>query len=352
MATPVYWRGGLVSVRFVAMKTGALPATWRTTVVTALSPVIWGTTYLLSTEVLPSGIPLTTGAIRTLPAGIALVIMTRGFRPGMSWSRLLVLSFLNIAAFQSLLFVAAQRLPGGIAAVANALQPLMIVFLIAWAERKPPPTLAMGAAFLGAAGMTGMLLSPGVPIDSIGLFAAIAGSACLAVGTFLTLRWRNGIPLLPFIGWKLVLGGLMLAIPATLWDPSMPDLSPEHWLGYAYLSLLGTGVAYALWFRGLARLPPVAVSALGLLGPVTAILLGWWFLDERLRMGQAAGIATVLASVGILQVTSQSSLLPWPAAAPAKPGDRQSAGRQRTFRARGDGLRRNPAATTTNRKRT
>ena len=33
-------------------------------------------------------------------------------------------------------------------------------------------------------------------------------------------------------------------------------------------------VAYALWFRGIARLPSVAVSSLGLLSPVTAVLLG------------------------------------------------------------------------------
>lgn len=301
------------------MKTGSLPATWRTTVVTALSPVIWGTTYLLSTEVLPAGVPLTTGAIRTLPAGIVLVIAIRSFRPGMPWSRLLVLSFLNIAAFQSLLFVAAQRLPGGIAAVVTALQPLMIVFLIAWVERRPPPAITLGAALLGIAGVAGMLLSPGVRLDATGVFSAIAGSACLAVGTFLTLRWRNGMPLLPFVGWKLVSGGLMLAIPALLWERPQPYLLAEQWLGYAYLSLLGTVVAYALWLRGLAQLPPVAVSALGLLSPVTAILLGWWFLDEGLRIGQVVGIATVLASVGILQVTSQSSLRPLPGTARSMP---------------------------------
>lgn len=307
------------------MKTGPIHATGRITAVTALAPVIWGTTYLLSTEVLPAGVPMMTAAIRTLPAGIALVLATRSFRPGVPWPRLWLLSFLNITAFQSLLFVAAQRLPGGIAAMVSALQPLMMVFLIGWVDRRPPAGRAVGAALLGTVGMTGVLFSPGVSLDAVGVIAAIAGSASLTVGSVLALRWRNEMPLLPFIGWKLVLGGLMLALPAALWEQPLPDLSAAQWLGYTYLSLVGTVAASVLWFRGLDRLPPVAVSALGLLSPVTAILLGWWLLDEGLRIGQAAGIAAVLASMAILQVTSQGSHRPPSGSSWIKPERRRSA---------------------------
>lgn len=305
MATPVYWRGEGSFAMIVAMKTA--PATWITTLVTSLTPIIWGTTYVLSSEVLPAGMPLATAAIRTLPAGIVLVLVTRSFRPSVPWRRLLVLSLLNIAAFQYLLFVAAQRLPGGIAAIVSAVQPLMVVFLGWWIDRRRPHALTLGGAALGVAGMGGMFLLPGVRPDGIGLLAAFAGSACMAVGTFLAHRWRDDMPLLPFIGWKLALGGLMLAGPALLWDRDLPPLSAVQWMGYAYLSLLGTVLAYVLWFRGLAALPTVAVSALGLLSPVTAILLGWYFLGEILHIAQVGGIAAVLAGVGTIQVTSQWS---------------------------------------------
>jgi probable blue pigment (indigoidine) exporter len=292
------------------MKRISLPVAATTTLLTALTPVIWGTTFVLSSEVLPQGQPLTTAAIRTLPAGFALVLATRCFRPGVPMRRLLVLSMLNIAAFQALLFVAAQRLPGGIAAVVGALQPLMIVFLSWWIDQRKPHTLTLGAAGLGLAGMGAVFVSTGVRFDTLGLVAAFAGSASLAAGTFLAVRWRDGMPLLPFIGWKLALGGLMLLVPALALEGEPPPLTPGQWMGYAYLSLLGTVVAYILWFRGLALLPPVSVSALGLLTPVTAILLGWLLLGEALQPGQVVGIAVVLASVGVLQVTASGSHQP------------------------------------------
>lgn len=292
-----------VTSKMTAMNT-TLPAKALTTMLTALTPVIWGTTFVLSSEVLPQGVPLTTAAIRTLPAGFALLILTRSFRPEVPMRRLLVLSLLNISAFQALLFVAAQRLPGGIAAVVGALQPLMIVFLTWRIDKRKPHALTLVAAGLGLAGMGAVFVTSGVRFDTLGLLAAFAGSASLAAGTFLAVRWRDGMPLLPFIGWKLALGGLMLLGPALVIERELPPLSPAQWMGYAYLSLLGTVVAYILWFRGLAILPPVSVSALGLLTPVTAILLGWLLLGESLQPGQMAGIAVVLASVGALQVSA------------------------------------------------
>ncbi|MBT61590.1 MAG: hypothetical protein CML13_00050 [Puniceicoccaceae bacterium] len=118
---------------------------------TALAPILWGTTYLVATEYLPAGRPLWAAVIRTLPAGLLLIAYTRQRVHSISWGRLLLLSGLNIAAFQALLFVAAYRLPGGIAAIAGALQPLMIlalawgilivlasVFVLQWQRRTKP----------------------------------------------------------------------------------------------------------------------------------------------------------------------------------------------------------------------
>lgn len=320
----VCWRKTQGAIRLVPMKSKSWQETIITTLVTSLTPVIWGTTYALSTEVLPSGLPLTTATIRTLPAGIVLVLATRCFRPAVPWLRLMVLSLLNIAAFQALLFVAAQRLPGGIAAVVSALQPLMMVVLVWGIDSRRPHAITLAAALLGLVGMAGVFLSPEGRYDTLGVIAALAGSACMAVGTYLALRWRNEMPLLPFIGWKLTLGGTMLSVPAIMWEPSLPALSTAQWMGYAYLSLLGTVIAYVLWFRGLAMLPPVAVSSLGLLSPVTAILLGWLLLGEDLNLGQAVGIAIVMASVAVLQVTSswsQATMLP---SLSIKPGYRRT----------------------------
>ena len=85
-----------------------------------LGPVIWGSTYIVTTELLPPDRPFTAALLRTLPAGLLLVLWCRrwpAWGDGVGWRRLLVLAALNIGVFQALLFVAAYRLPGGVAAV-------------------------------------------------------------------------------------------------------------------------------------------------------------------------------------------------------------------------------------------
>ena len=72
-------------------------------------------------------------------------------------------------------------------------------------------------------------------------------------------------------------------------------------------------VAYALWFRGIARLPSVAVSSLGLLSPVTAVLLGWALLGQAMTGVSLVGMLVVLASILAVQ---------WAMSRPVSPGGR------------------------------
>ncbi|MFD0428576.1 EamA family transporter [Streptomyces zhihengii] len=105
--------------------------------------------------------------------------------------------------------------------------------------------------------------------------AALGGALVMATGVVLAKRWASPAPLLATTGWQLVAGGLLLLPVALLVEgPPPAGLTAVNLGGYAYLSLIGAAVAYALWFRGIRELPPTAVSFLGLLSPVVATLLG------------------------------------------------------------------------------
>ncbi|HWP19035.1 MAG TPA: EamA family transporter [Burkholderiaceae bacterium] len=290
---------------------------WLDTLLTALAPAIWGSTYIVTTEVLPPARPFTAAALRALPAGLLLLLFTRVWPARQEWPRLLALSALNIGVFQALLFVSAYRLPGGVAAVVGAIQPLLVMALARAVEGRRAPGLAVAAAAVGIAGMAALLLSPDARWDGVGVAAALAGAACMATGTFLTRRWRLGTPVLALTGWQLLLGGLMLAPLAWWWDPALPPLTLSQSLGYAYLSLVGALVAYALWFRGIGRLSPVAVSSLGLLSPLTAVVLGWVLLDQAMRGLSFVGLVAVLGSVLTVQ-WAMSRPPRHPAAAPPR----------------------------------
>ncbi|PCR16591.1 EamA family transporter, partial [Klebsiella pneumoniae] len=127
---------------------------------TALAPAIWGTTYIVTSQFLPPDRPFIAALLRVLPAGIALLIWSRRFPQRGEWAKLIVTGILNIGAFQALLFIAAYRLPGGLAAVIGAIQPLLVD-----APRlvRRPAALAWLAVFSAIAGILGMamlLLSP------------------------------------------------------------------------------------------------------------------------------------------------------------------------------------------------
>lgn len=280
---------------------------WRDTLLTALAPAIWGSTYIVTSELLPPDRPFTAALIRTLPAGLLLLLLTRQLPARRHWWRLLVLGALNIGVFQALLFVAAYRLPGGLAAVLGAIQPLLVM-LLAWAVDGRSPALAtLGAAVAGLFGMAVLLLSPQTLFEPVGMAAAALGAASMATGVWLTRRWQLDLPVLALTGWQLVIGGLMLAPVAWLADAPLPPLGPLEWAAYAYLSLAGALLAYALWFRGVARLPTVAVASLGLLSPLTAVVLGWVLLSQSITGTALAGLVIVLASVFAVQWTTARS---------------------------------------------
>lgn len=280
---------------------------WPLILTTAIGPLIWGSTYMVTTEFLPPERPYWAALFRCLPAGLIL-IATTGFKLPLreNWRKLLALSALNIGVFQALLFIAAYRLPGGLAAVMGAVQPLMVMVLILVVDKIPPSKSAWLAAFIGVLGMAVLLLGPSAKWDTIGVAAALGGAACMGLGTFLTNRWKLPMPVLALTGWQLLLGGLMLLPLALFVDPSLPSLTPRNVLGYAYLCLFGSVLAYSLWFRAAARISPAAVSSLALLSPLAAVILGWVFLGQSLTARTGIGFALVLLSIIGVQLTSSS----------------------------------------------
>ena len=131
--------------------------------ITAVTPAVWGTTYAVTTEFLPPDRPLLAGTLRALPAGLLLLAVTRTLPRGAWWWKSAVLGMLNIGVFFALLFAAAYRLPGGMAAVLGAAQPLVVAGLtvLLLTERVRLRTVLAGV--LGAGGVALAVLTATAP---------------------------------------------------------------------------------------------------------------------------------------------------------------------------------------------
>ncbi|MES1986736.1 MAG: EamA family transporter, partial [Pseudomonadota bacterium] len=70
---------------------------------------------------------------------------------------------------------------------------------------------------------------------------------------------------------------------------------------FAYISLIATVIGYFCWFTGFRHLKASTVAMIGLLNPVTGVLLGVFLASELLTITQALGITLVLASIVMSQ---------------------------------------------------
>lgn len=287
---------------------------------TALAPAIWGSTYLVTTEALPAGYPVTLAALRALPAGLLLLALTRRLPPRAWLGRTFLLGGFNFALFWVLLFVAAYRLPGGVAATLGALQAMMVIFMARGWLGAPITAGAVAAAATGVLGVALLLIGPEAALDPVGVAAGLGGAASMAAGTVLSRKWRPPVSTLCFTAWQLTAGGLILLPLALVLEPPLPPLTQTNLAGLTWLGLVGAAATYALWFRGVARIEPGAVSMLGMMSPVTAVLLGWMALGQTLSPAQGLGALIVLGAVWAGQRANRPSaddVSPRPA--PARP---------------------------------
>jgi len=229
---------------------GGATRTAAFTALAAVAPISWGTTYLVTTEFLPPDRPLLSGVLRTLPAGLALLLLTRTLPRGRWWWRSAVLGLLNIGAFNALLFVAAYRLPGGVAATLTSMQPLLIAGLGVVLLGERPTAWRLGWGVAGMAGVALMVLRGEASLDLLGVVAGVAAAASAATGIVLIKRWGqpDGAGLLSFTGWQLAAGGLLF-VPLAIVEGPFPELDTAAVGGYAWLAIVATLVAYVLWFQ-------------------------------------------------------------------------------------------------------
>ena len=270
---------------------------WRAVLLTTFAPAAWGTTYLVTERFLPPDRPLLSATLRALPTGLVLLAATRRLPSREWWWRAALLGVCNIGMFFPLLFLAAYRLPGGLASTLQATSPLAVMALAALLIGERAGVARIGAAGVGLAGVGLLVLrSPG-HLDTLGLAAAFGSVVVSALGFVLIKRWTPPVDMLTLVSWQLVAGGLAL-LPVTLVvEGRPPHLDGAAVGGYLWLMTAGTGVAYWCWFTGLRAMPAGAVSLFGLVNPVVGTALGVAVAGEAFGWLQAAGLLLVLGGV-------------------------------------------------------
>ena len=269
---------------------------------------LWGSSfffYKVMNQALP---PFTIVLGRMGLAALVLnaLLMQRGQLLGRAtpWGELLLLGFLNGVVPFSLFAWAETRVSSGTAAMLNATTPLFSV-LLAHALRTERLSWGRGAGVLfGLAGVA-VLIGPAALLsaggDLLGDAACLAAAFSYAMAGVFARRLRGLSPLQVAAGQ--LTGGVLVLLPLAavtdrFWTLPLPAVSV--WAALLGISLLGTALAYLLYFRLMATAGPTNAMLVTFLLPISALLLGWVFLSEHVPGRAYAGMALIGAGLAIL----------------------------------------------------
>jgi drug/metabolite transporter (DMT)-like permease len=223
---------------------------------------------------------------------------------GRAWAHIAISSLINVVAFA--LFSSFAVLVGSTAraVIVNYSMPVWAT-LMAWlvlGERPDRP------AVIGLALCIGGLATLVYPIASTqaatGLLLALGCSLSWAAGT-IYMKWaRMHDDLLVITAWQIALAAAIFLIVLPF-SPPMATSGPVSTvaiLAVVYNGLLGTGVAYILWFAIVARLPTTTASLGALATPVVGIISSIAILGERPTIEDAIGFALILAAAACVLI--------------------------------------------------
>jgi probable blue pigment (indigoidine) exporter len=273
--------------------------TFRWTLVTAIAPVAWGTNYFVTHEYLPAGHPLYGAVLRALPAGFLLLAVARRLPRGVWWWRSVLLGICNMGAFFALIYLASQLLPVSLASTIMSAAPFTMA-LFGWALLAERPTvLVLAGATAGIGGVVLLLGAAGAAVDLRGVAASVAALTMSSCGYVLAKKWGRADGPIATTSWQLIAGGLVLIPFAVIFEGAPPHLDLPAIGGFAYVGLVATALAFTAWFAGLRHLSAATVGLIGLLNPVTGVLLGVLVSGEVLTVRQVLGLGLVLFGIAL-----------------------------------------------------
>jgi drug/metabolite transporter (DMT)-like permease len=265
--------------------------------------VLWGGSFFFAEIALESLPPLTIVTLRVGLAAITLWLVVLALKLPIPnsppiWIAFLTMGLLNNVLPFSLIVWGQSQISSGLAAILNATAPLFGVIVAGILLRDESATpLKITGVVVGFAGVIVMMDLSSIATSSLlaqlAILAAALSYACASVyGRRFKATGLN--PILVAAGQ--VTGSTLLLLPIALWvdgNDHYANVPSQVWAAIISLAVFSTAAAYILYFKLLASAGATNILLVTLLVPVSAILLGWLFLEESLQTPHIIGMAMI-----------------------------------------------------------
>jgi len=270
--------------------------------------VLWGGSFFFNGVVLRELPPFTTVLLRVAIAAIILVpglwIYGLSLPKGPSgWTPYFAVALFNNVLPFSLIVTGQTYIASGLAAILNATTPLFTIMVMAAAREEKLSARRVAGVIVGLAGV---VILHGRHLgfaggQRLGILLCLAGAFSYGISALIARRHLADTPPLAAATFQLLASTLMMIVVAGVverpWRLPMPGVST--WLAVLGLAALSTALAYIVFFQILRRSGATNVMLVTLLIPVTAILLGYFALNESISIREIAG-ALVIGSALLL----------------------------------------------------
>nr|WP_289073253.1 DMT family transporter [uncultured Halomonas sp.] len=214
---------------------------------------------------------------------------------------LLLLGVVNHVLPFSLLALATTRLEAGFTSLINATTPIFTALLGAAFFATPVQRqqyLGLALALLGVYVLSADRLDFALGGDGWFIIAILGATFCYGIAGNYSKTRLGHLPTRVLAAGSSAMSALVLLIPGVLLWPSDP-ISPLAWGNALALAMLSTTLAFLLYFGLLASAGATAASTVTFLVPVSALLWGYWLLDETLSLQVIAGMVITLLGTAI-----------------------------------------------------
>ncbi len=281
---------------------------WRTFAWLVVLALMWGPSFLFIKVAVHDIPPLTLAAARVSLAATFLYVVLRWQgrqlpRFGRQWKYFAVMGFFSNALPFSLFSWGEQYLDSALAAIINGTTPLFTIILahLVFADDRLTPTKIVGVllGFGGLLALVGPELLGGLQATTWGLLAMTVASASYGVAIVYGRKFLRGLPPLVGPAAQLTMASLyLLPLSLLIEQPySRPLPSPAAVGSVLMLALVGTALAFIIYYRIMEITSATNLSMITYLVPIVGTVLGVVVLGERLGLNAYLGCGLILLGV-------------------------------------------------------
>jgi drug/metabolite transporter (DMT)-like permease len=277
--------------------------------------MIWGSSFLWIKLAVNEVGPVMLVAFRLLFGILGLLLVVLINRPKWPTSRKAILllalfGFTNNAIPYVMISWGEQYIDSSVAAILNSSTPLFTMLIAHWFLNDDRLTFRRVAGLLVGFGGIIILLSRGLENIVLNSFwgeaAVVFAAFCYGASSVLARATSKGVS--PVMGALVPLFGadaFLWALTPIAEKPFRLPTLPITWLAMAWLGIMGTGVAFLLYFYLLRSVGPTRTTLTNYIFPLVGVLLGVVFLKEQVDWHLLVGGALIVGSIVVVNQSNQ-----------------------------------------------